>query len=285
MLAYTFDKRYDNRRNSNEGVIGIRIISICPSNTELAAYLNLTTELVGIDDYSDWPDSIQHLPRLGPDLSINMDLVEELSPDLVLASLSVPGMEKNVEELEKRGIPHVVYQPNTLQEIADNLLDLGKRTGKVEEAKAYVAKYKATLDAYQQFTSTIKKRKKLYWEWWPKPVFTPGKFNWLTEISRLAGGINIFEDVELASVQTSWEDVLTRQPDEICLAWVGVRTTKVKPEAVHKRPGWPSLEAVKENKIHVLEEALFCRPSPRLLEGLEKLTCLLWGDAPKGFKR
>ncbi len=80
----------------------MRLISICPSNTELLAYLGLTSQLVGIDDYSDWPTSIQNLPRLGPDLSIRMDEVEALNPDLVLASLSVPGMERNIDQLVKR---------------------------------------------------------------------------------------------------------------------------------------------------------------------------------------
>ncbi|PAF15074.1 cobalamin-binding protein, partial [Shouchella clausii] len=84
------------------------------------------------------------------------------------------------------------------------------------------------------------------WEWWPKPVFTPGKVNWLTEISEIAGGRNLYADVELASVQTDWEDVLNRQPDYICLAWVGVRREKVNPEIVLKRPGWSELEAVKQ---------------------------------------
>lgn len=78
----------------------MRIVSLCPSNTELIAYLKCEHLLVAIDDYSDWPQSIQGLPRLGPDLSINMDAVEEAKPDLVLASLSVPGMERNIEELK-----------------------------------------------------------------------------------------------------------------------------------------------------------------------------------------
>ena len=47
------------------------------------------------------------LPRLGSDLNIDMDKVEDYT-DLVLASLSVPGMERNIEELEKRKIPFVI---------------------------------------------------------------------------------------------------------------------------------------------------------------------------------
>ena len=99
----------------------------------------------------------------------------------------------------------------------------------------------------------------------------PGRINWLTEISTIAGGLNEFRDVELASVQTDWEDVLDRKPDYILLAWVGVRTEKVKKKVVLKRPGWKELTAVKENRFSIMEEELYCRPSPRLLEGALKL--------------
>ena len=69
----------------------MRVISLCPSNTEIMEFLGLTELLVGVDDFSDWPKSIESLPRLGPDLSIDLDQVEKVKPDLVLASLSVPG--------------------------------------------------------------------------------------------------------------------------------------------------------------------------------------------------
>lgn len=144
----------------------MRLISICPSNTELLAYLDLTTHLVGVDDFSDWPSSILELPRLGPDLSIRMDDVESLKPDLVLASLSVPGMEKNVEELKKRGIPHVVYNPNSLSDIKDNLIDLGKRTNKEAKAAKVVEKFEMILQEYTQKAQEVSKPR-LYWEWWP----------------------------------------------------------------------------------------------------------------------
>ncbi|GAE37359.1 cobalamin-binding protein [Halalkalibacter akibai] len=255
----------------------MRLISICPSNTELLAYLQATDDLVGIDDFSDWPLSIKNLPRLGPDLSIRMDEVEALAPDLVLASLSVPGMEKNVAELQKRGIPHVVYNPNSLKEIIENLLDLGKRINKEVEAEKTAQLYQDILHTYKQKAKMVE-AVSLYWEWWPKPVFTPGKTNWLTEISQLAGGRNVYDHVELASVQTDWADVCKQDPDYICLAWVGIHTEKVKPELLWKRPDWPDLKALQANKVLILEEELYCRPSPRLLLGLKKLAAILHPD-------
>jgi iron complex transport system substrate-binding protein len=245
----------------------MKILSLCPSNTELMEYLGFTHMLAGVDDYSDWPDQISGLPRLGPDLSINMDKVEELKPDLVLASLSVPGMEKNVEELKKRHIPHIVLNPQSLEDIEQDLVTVSEKIGKPEAGISAAKAFRAKTEELKKISAGIKEKSSLYWEWWPKPVFTPGKINWLTEISEIAGAKNLFSDVELASVQTDWDDVLKRQPDYICLAWVGVRREKVNPEIVLKRPGWSELEAVKQNKILVLEEELYCRPSPRLIEG------------------
>jgi iron complex transport system substrate-binding protein len=249
----------------------MRVVSLCPSNTEIIAYLGLTDLLVGIDDYSDWPESIQNLPRMGPDLSINLDLVEELNPDLVLASLSVPGMDKNVEGLKDRGIPHIVLNPQSFEDIKNDLVATAAALGFPERGEAASAEFMNRLEAIRKANTERSTHPALYWEWWPKPVFTPGKVNWLTEISEISGGMNLFRDIELASVQTDWEDVLNRQPDYICLAWVGVRREKVNPDIVLKRPGWSEMEAVKQNRILVLEEELFCRPSPRLIEGAIKL--------------
>jgi iron complex transport system substrate-binding protein len=253
----------------------MRLISICPSNTELAAYLGLKDNLVALDDFSNWPEDISHLPRLGPDLSINMDLLETYKPDLVLASLSVPGMEKNVNELIKRNIPHIVFDPQSFQDIADNLVLLGKATGKEKETIHTIEKYHHIITTYKEIAATIIQPNTVYFEWWPNPIFTPGKINWLTELSQLAGAKNIFDDVELASVQTTWEDVHRRNPEHICLSWVGVKQSKMKREHVLKRKDAANLQAVQNGHIHLLEEELFCRPSPRLLVGLQKLAYLL----------
>ncbi|BAQ11776.1 vitamin b12-binding protein [Bacillus sp. OxB-1] len=253
----------------------MKLISICPSNTEVLGYLGLEGQLVAIDDYSDWPQAVHSLPRLGPDLSIDMDKLETYEPDLVIASLSVPGMEKNVEELEKRQIPHIVLDPQSLEDIADNLLAVGKACGIEEKAEQIKEDYLAFIAEMKKRASSVPDRPSLYWEWWPKPIFTPGRINWLTEISAIAGGLNEFRDVELASVQTDWDDVLNRNPDRILLAWVGVRPEKVKKDVVLKRPGWKEMDAVRQDRIDILEETLYCRPSPRLLEGAFNLGNLL----------
>ncbi|WP_413299151.1 cobalamin-binding protein [Bacillus sp. 1P10SD] len=253
----------------------MRVISLCPSNTEIIEYLGLTHLLVGVDDFSDWPESIASLPKLGPDLSINMNLVEKLNPDMVLASLSVPGMEKNVNQLKERGIPHIILNPQSLSDIEQDLITTAEVLGYPERGMRAAERFRTRVAKVKQIGTNNHRALKLYWEWWPKPVFTPGKLNWLTEISELAGAVNIFQDVEFASVQTDWEDVLRRQPDYICLVWVGVRRDKVQKSIIKKRPGFEKLKHLNDERILILEEELYCRPSPRLLDGLEKLIGLI----------
>lgn len=251
----------------------MRLVSLCPSNTELVAYLGATNLLVGVDNYSDWPSSVTTLPRLGPDLSIDMEKVMDLKPDLVLASLSVPGMEKNIAALEKFGLPYVIFNPSTLKDISNDLLSLGKLIGREEQAQAVTRKMNNLI---HRFRATERhNRPTLYWEWWAKPIFTPGGGNWLTEISHLAGGENCFKDDPRASVQTSWDEIIKRNPDHICLVWVGVDSKKVKKEFVLKRPQIDTLTAFKKDHIHILPEPFFCRPSPRLYTGLEMIYHIL----------
>ncbi|RKD68817.1 iron complex transport system substrate-binding protein [Sinobaca qinghaiensis] len=254
-----------------------RIVSLCPSSTETAAYLGLTSNLVGVDSYSDWPAEVNDLPDLGPDLSIDMDAVMELKPDVVLASHSVPGMEKNTQEMDKRGISYVLTSPNTLSDVLEDLMIIGEATGTTEKAEEIIYACRQMMDTYHELASRCEPSR-LYWEWWPKPPFTPGGGNWLTEISAMAGAENIFADKEEASVKTTWEEIRERDPDRICLAWVGVPFDKVKPELLKKREGWPSMKAMENGSIDVLPEPLYCRPSPRLFTGLAELAYLLHPD-------
>lgn len=116
-----------------------RIVSLAPSNTEIVHALGLMEQLVGVDDWSDWPEAVNQLPRVGPDLSVDLDRVAALKPDLVLASLSVPGMERNVEGLRQRGLPHIVLDPKGIAEIWANLRLVGEHCGVPDRAEAVIA--------------------------------------------------------------------------------------------------------------------------------------------------
>jgi iron complex transport system substrate-binding protein len=70
----------------------MRIVTHTCSNTEIVCALGRGDWLVGVDDHSDHPpEVVQALPRIGPDLDVDIARISALEPDLVITSLTVPG--------------------------------------------------------------------------------------------------------------------------------------------------------------------------------------------------
>lgn len=248
----------------------LRLVSLAPSNTEIVHALGLMEHLVGVDDWSDWPLAVKDLPQVGPDLHVDLDRVAALKPDLVLASLSVPGMECNVAGLEARGLPYIVLDPHSLSEIWANLRLVGERCGVGAKAEQVVTALTERVERVRSAARAAGGGARLYWEWWPKPIYTPGRRNWLTEIGAIAGCTNIFADYDVDNVRVDDPlEVVRRAPDFVLLAWTGAKRPSTGP--VYRRPGWEALPALREGRVHIMEEGLFNRPSPRLVDGLEHL--------------
>ncbi len=105
----------------------MRLVSLACSNTEIVAALGCASHLVGVDDHSDFPAAaLADLPRVGPDLEIDVGAVAALKPDLVLASLTVPGHETVVEGVEAAGLPVLVLGPERLDEVAPSVEALAR---------------------------------------------------------------------------------------------------------------------------------------------------------------
>lgn len=257
-----------------------RIVSLCPSNTELVHALGLSDCLVGIDNYSDYPPNItEKVSTLGPDLSIDIDKMTALKPDLVLASLSVPGMEKVVDAVAATGFPHLVLSPHRLADIYQDLLLISEWLNDTEiskETERLVEGMQSRVHRVQNITIKMEYRPVLYWEWWPSPVFSPARDNWLTEISYLAGARNLFSEVPGNQVQDDGRRVVAGLPDFFLAVWTGIPQHKVPMRKLLHRPDWENIPALVQKQVYVLSEGLYCRPSPRLIDGLEQLVSLLY---------
>src|SRR5205085_11982360 len=81
--------------------------SVSPSNTEILHALGLGRRIVGVDRWSDYPPRVLQLPRVGSDLRVDLATVAGLRPDLVVASLHVPGMEDNLPLFERAGLRYL----------------------------------------------------------------------------------------------------------------------------------------------------------------------------------
>jgi iron complex transport system substrate-binding protein len=251
-----------------------RIVSLAASNTEIACALGLAERLVGLDDFSDYPPQVQHLPRVGRDLEIDAQRVAALEPDLVLASLSVPGMERNLPRLEAAGLEYLPIRPLGWDGLWTSIREIGAACGVPQRAEALVDGLQARAAATTARVPGVAERPRVYWEWWPRPTITAGGPSWISEMCRLAGGENCFADLARESSPVEPAAVRARDPEVIVLCWCGARKLP-NPAAVARRPGWSEIAAVRRGRLHAVLEPHFGRPGPRLVDGLEELARLL----------
>lgn len=250
----------------------MRVVSLTCSNTEILAALGELDRLVGVDDHSDWPaDALVGLPRLGPDLGIDVDAVEALQPDLVLASLTVPGHEHVVEALRDRGLPVLVPAPTSLADVAADIRQIGEALGIAGRADDVADRFLADLEAERAPTGDIP----VLVEWWPKPVYVPGRRSWVDELLPLAGGRNPFGDRDVESLAVTAEEVQTAAPEAIVMSWCGVPTRNYRSRIVLEREGWAEVPAVRRGHVVAIPEAFLGRPGPRLVEGLRALKAVV----------
>lgn len=253
-----------------------RIVSLCPSNTEILFALGLEERIVGVDSHSDYPQEVTKLPKVGPDLRINMEKVKALDPDLIVASLTVPGMERNIEALERMKLPYVVLNPQSIQETLDDILTLGEITKVLKEAHTLVEKINHTIESIKSETEKAQYRPRLYWEWWPKPLTAACRLSWVNDMSEISGGLNIFSHIERASSIVADSEILNQDPDIVLICWWGDKMQKrMREDKILTWDGWESIKAIRDKRVYCIPECLFGRPGPRIVDGLEMLSRII----------
>jgi iron complex transport system substrate-binding protein len=246
----------------------VRVVSLTCSNTEIVSALGCADWLVGVDDHSDYPvDVVAELPRLGPDLQIDIDAVGDLDPDLVLASLTVPGHEQVIEGLEDAGLEYLAPEPVCLDDVYANIREIAHALGVAERGEALIREMRAEL-IDQGLART---RPRIVVQWWNRPTIAPGALSWVTDMLELVGATNPIGREPVKSRPISDDELGFLNPDAIVLSWCGVKPEKYRPEVVAENPALKNVRAVQKGQIYCVPEAFLGRPGPRLLEGYRAL--------------
>ena len=244
-----------------------RVITLAPSNAELVDALGAFDRVIACEDSSDTPAQVARCERLGPDLGPDLDRIAVLQPSLALSSLTVPGMERVVTGLRARGVPQLVSATRSLADVLGDLERIGTALG-VDPSIA-IDSMQAEADALRAALPPVPAR--VYLEWWPRPMFTPGKLCFSNELIALAGGTNVFRDRDGASVEIDAADLRAADPDVCFVSWCGVAASKLDPASLGKRPGLEDLRAVREGRVFALDERWSGRPGPRMLEASRRM--------------
>ncbi|MEM9458646.1 MAG: helical backbone metal receptor [Myxococcota bacterium] len=257
-----------------------RLVTLAPSNAEVVEALGAFDRVVACEDSTDHPPEAASRIRLGPDLGPDLDRVASLEPDLVVSSLSVPGMERIVTGLRARGVAQVVLAPRSVHDVWSDLRRVGARLGLSDRAEQVVASMRQQIAVLERGHPARPVR--IYLEWWPRPMFSPGRDTYANELIALAGGINVFGDRPGASVRIEPADLVDAEPELCFVSWCGVAEDKLDPGNLVDRPGLSTLAAAQAGRVVALDERFSGRPGPRMLEASRRMAAAIRHSGLRG---
>jgi len=302
----------------------LRIVSFLPSATEMACALGLAEQLVGITHECDYPQEIKGKPivvrsalpvenmseqeidravserlRNGQSLyHVDEQLLCELAPDLILTQdlcqVCAPSGNEVSQVLDSLPCkPQILWlTPKTLDEIFDNIRQLGAATGRSEQAEALIEDGRAHLDGIATITDTLRYRPRVFCMEWLDPVYCCG--HWVAEMVRMAGGRDELGREGADSVRIAWTDVLRWGPEIVVLMPCGFDLDKTiaHTQGLLAFAGWPDVPAVRSGRVYAVDaSAYFARPGPRVVDGTQLLAHLIhpnlfeWTGPPRAFQR
>jgi vitamin B12 transport system substrate-binding protein len=236
-----------------------RIISLAPHATELAFAAGLGQQMVAVSERSDYPPETEKLDKVASYQGIKLERILALKPDLVITWPAGNPM-RELEKLEKLGIE--VYRSNvtTIDAIADSIEQLSRYAQDPSVGEGNAAEFRQRLQRlkqkYQNQTPV-----RYFYQLSEKPIITMAQDKWPSEVFRLCGGENIFENGPAPYPQVGIEQVVLAKPDAIF-------TSRHAMENGNMWLAWPSIPAVAEQHIWSLNPDWINRPTPRTLNAI-----------------
>ncbi|MBN2332018.1 MAG: cobalamin-binding protein [Deltaproteobacteria bacterium] len=252
-----------------------RIISLVPSLAEILFALDLDERIVGVTEFATYPPAAREKPRVGSFFSLNLEKILSLQPDLVVASLE-GRQEKIIASLKRFGIPVYRVNPRNLEGIYQSISNLGEITGTLPRAQQVILAMKQRVGEVERLVARLPKQR-VFYQVGVDPIVSVNGETFAADLISRAGGILVTRDNPVLYPRYSVERVLADNPQVIIISSMSPTTNYRRFAGTWKK--WRSIEAVRLNRVYVIEADLVDRPSPRIVSGLEKIARLLHPDA------
>ncbi len=241
-----------------------RVVTLAPNLTEIVFALGAGNRLVGVSEYSDFPEAARAIPRVGG-LQVDAEKVAALRPDLVLA-VAEGNAQGSVRALEAAGLPVTVTPSGSLDAVLESIRIVADRLGVPAEGRRLAADLSRRRDAVRAAVAGRRKPRTLLLVW-PDPPQAAGGRTFLDDVLTEAGAENLVAD------RPGWP-VLSGE-------WVATAPVEllVTPASVEARAAWDAAFAggllsrgpISRARRVQLDEAALTRPGPRVFDMLERL--------------
>jgi iron complex transport system substrate-binding protein len=251
-----------------------RIVSLAPNITEILFALGLGEKIVGVTRYCDYPQQAQEKERIGGMVDPDLEKVISLQPDLVIAFRGNP--LRIIRRLKKLQLSVFVLEQGTSLESVFSLIEkIGQVTYREKHAASLVdglnEDYKRVLGHLANVTHVPK----VYINIHGKGLWTCGRDGFLNDLVTKARGLNIAGEMPRAWLAYNLEEIIHQNPEYIIVITKSQKDfTEIK-EWFVLEAHLESIQAVREENIHYLDEDLITRPGPRIFKAFEQLSRIL----------
>jgi iron complex transport system substrate-binding protein len=241
-----------------------RIVSLDPTATEDLYAIGAGTQVVAVDQDSDFPTGVPVTSLSG--LTPNIEAIAKYNPSLVVASQNSNGL---VSGLGKLGIP-VLIEPAvaTLDAAYQQIEQIGQATGHYNQATEVVKNMSEEISDTVKQVGAAHRGTTYYWELSNNPYYSATSATFIGHIFDLFGLKNIADaagkPADGGYPELSEEYIVTARPQLIFLADNQPADGGQAPAIVARRPGWAHIPAVAGHDIFGLDDDVASRWGPRL---------------------
>jgi len=195
-----------------------RIVSLSPTTTEDLYAVGAGSQVVAVDNDSDYPAGVPKTTLSG--LTPNIEAIAKYNPSLVVASQNSGGL---VAGMTKLGIP-VLIEPAvaTIDAAYAQIQQLGQATGHADKAATVVAGMKQQIAADVKQAGASHQGLTYYWELSANPFYSATSATFIGQVVGLFGLKNIADKAskpaDAGYPQLSQEYIVTAKPQIIFLA-------------------------------------------------------------------
>ncbi|MDE2607064.1 MAG: ABC transporter substrate-binding protein [Burkholderiales bacterium] len=245
-----------------------RIVTLLPSLTEFVCALDACGRLVGVDDWSDFPEAVRALPHVGGIEDARVEAIVALRPDLVLS----PTSSRALDRLQALGLKVLAVEPRTFADVHRVLALLGPVLGARDGEAAWRAIAQG-IDRAAQALPADRRGQRVYFEVSSAP-YAASESSFLGELLARLGARNVVPAALGPFPRLNPEFVVRADPDVIMLA------DDEEGVPIASRPGWAGLRAVREHRVCTFtpsERDVLVRAGPRMAEAARLMVRCLAG--------
>lgn len=256
-----------------------RIVSLAPNLTEILFALGLSQEIIGVTRYCDYPEEARNREVVGGLVDLNLEKIRSLRPDLVLGFRGNP--RRVIDRLWDQKIPVCVFDTGrTFDDLFALINRIGQLTCRQERASGLITQLKQLIMTIEKTLPPFGQTKRVFLTIYGQGsgLWTCGGDSYLSYLLERAQAENIASGQKGNWLVYSREKLIKDDPELILIlcrnredfdrarAWFSAQTALQK------------ISAVRDGRFYYLNEDLFSRFAPRLVEAYRQLVMTLYPD-------